>query len=219
MECIKTKKDLLNNILKCQNGDYLIKGSTKFNIFEKYSEDIKNVITFLGDVDLPEFSSLCFSQGFCDFVANSTPTDLEDKLKFIYHDLTEWGKLSSKITGLEQMANIYKSHQNSSKAKKFKIFKVSIIFLIIVAATFTILSCFKIFEKWAAIIGAVIGVLDFIFGLSFQLYERKDDLKQKKELLECENEIKDRTADIDKITAGKINNVQVGENNGIIIVK
>lgn len=51
--------------------------------------------------------------------------------------------------------------------------------LIFVAIAFTVLSFFEPFKGWGAIVGSIIGALDFCFGLGFQLYEMHDDMKQK----------------------------------------
>ena len=174
---IKTIKELKDAIEKCCRGDCLVSGSRKESIFIHYRDLILGVFAgFSDDQELPAFSSLSFSKGFDDFVLSAGETDLEERLRFLHHDLFEWantGKAEIKQSAVRTMREV----------KKSKIIGViSALFVVLLGSiALWILSIFGVLSQaW----GELTGIVDLTFGITFFTYELYDDKLQESEILD-----------------------------------
>ncbi len=220
MSAIKTKKELINAIQKCCDKRH-IKDDNKQKIFDDQVKSIKDVLVGLSDaVEFPQYDSLSFENSFDEFVIAASASELQEKLKLIYHDLYEWRnnfyQVYNTVKELNAVREVQKTaiqdcdgiiqkcfeYQQKRTRKKYLLFKSGVVALIFVAMTFTILSFFEQFKCWSTIVGAIIGALDFCFGLGFQLYERKDDMKQKNNTQSAQQSLQRRKEQIKEKEAG-----------------
>ena len=210
---IKTKAKLIEALSDCEGC--LIIGSEKKVVFDHYSELIKSDLSGIKDDSvLPEYTSLKFPHQLMDFVGTCTEKELTERLNLIHHDLYEWREVfMSKaivdmdgVIGLQNEA-IQACSAYQQKRKSFMWYKIGMVVLIFVALAFTFMSFFKRFASWANYVAAIIGVLDFAFGILFQVLERKDDLKQLSKVQKASQEITEQEDKLDRMIVQNAKNI------------
>lgn len=168
----------------------ILKSSTlscNFNsLYVKYLPLIEATLKFCPDkVSLDGLASLdgiSTGEAFERFIRENGKEIIEDKLKAVLNDLDTLSKVYSKTDDNKSAAlAVYNGWLECRQEKNHKyIFPVFVALFILfsaVAAVFAFLDNFEIISYGGKIAGAA-GILDFINGAAFFVYERIDDRKK-----------------------------------------
>ncbi len=184
-------------------------------ISERESQKTNNneVVTKLGCAiaDLEAYKGVKGENCFIDEIIaehikskRSSSTDVDSHwVSKLNHDIYEMTQGLSELSQLQNDAinvsnkaidDFSQYHENK---KKHMVFYWCECGVILVAAVITLLSCFvEFFKSWGVAVGAVIGLLDFAVGLSFLVYERNEDRKQKSAIENAKSALQSKTKEI-----------------------